>query len=117
MISQSAYQVLCECVNFAIEDDFLNASLSLPSSNPKLTDELQQFAKPYVLVIHKPSGRGFYLNRQYHHIVDVSNCQEPENPTEVSRDQLPGCGDLPSWVCQELSCTDDYRCYDSFWLY
>lgn len=87
------------------------------NSEELIKNGLDRFVKPYVLVIHQPSGRGFYLDREYRHILDISNCQEPQNPVEVARHHLCASSDLPIWVRQELSCTADHRCYDSFWLY
>lgn len=105
MISQSLYCSLCDSIQPA---DIVIID----------TDELQQFLKPYVLVIHKPSGRGFYLDRQYRHIVDISNCQEPKNPTEVGRQHLTAGSNLPAWVKIEkvkglVHCDN----FDTFWLY
>ncbi len=88
----------------------------------RFTEEMKSFIKPYVLVIHLLSGstwgrRGFYLDREYRHIIDVKDCQEPENSVKIARYRLPVTGDLPAWVLEELDATDDSSCYDSFWLY
>ncbi len=74
--------------------------------------ELHGFLRPYVLVIHQPSGRGFYLDREYRHIIDVDCCQEPENPVESERNHLCPSTNHPAWV-ESI----DYDEFDSFWLY
>ncbi len=76
------------------------------------TSEQNAFAGPYVLVIHRPSGRGFYLNRNYRHIVDVMCCRKPENPVEVERNHLCACSNMPEWAMAEKSCE-----FTTFWLY
>jgi hypothetical protein len=112
MISQSLYQVLCECINFAIGGDYSIPGLSLPPDESNLADEVKQFVKPYVLIIHRPSGHGFYLNREYRHILDVLNCQEPTNPVEVARHYLCASPNLPFW--KQTECSKEF---DTFWLY
>ncbi len=107
MISQSLYQALCNCVNE------LN-STALP---PEVEDEYQRFNRPYVFVIHQPSGDGFYLDRQYRHIVDVKNCQEPEKPVEVIRHHLYIDAVLPVWANQIDGFGLRTEEFDSFWLY
>ena len=110
MISQSLYFDLCRCTDKVINHDSLSPTV----------DEFSFFKRPYVLVIHRPSGRGFYLDREYRHILDVSNCQEPENPTEVARHHLCTGDDLPEWALQiknSLRRTNHFDNFDSFWLY
>lgn len=75
-------------------------------------DELKRFIKPYVLVIHRRWQRGFYLDRQYRHIVDVIFCQEPKSPVRVARQYVPNSPNLPDW-----SMVDKNEEFDSFWLY
>ncbi len=79
---------------------------------PGNREEMAQFIKPYVLVIHQPSGRGFYLNRGYWHIIDVDRCQEPTNPAETERHHLCPSTNHPAWV-ESI----DYEEFDTFWLY
>ena len=100
MISQSLYQTLSMCFEIVRPTD------------SRLKDEVSQFIKPYVLIIHRPSGRGFYLDRDYRHILDVANCQEPKNPVEATRRHLGACGNMPAWVMAEKS-----EEFDTFWLY
>lgn len=102
MISQLLYHVLCRNIH---------------GGGTALEGELEQFLRPYVLVIHQPSGRGFYLDRQYRHIVDIKNCQEPKNPTKVARHQLSSYDDLPAWALQIDSLGLRREEFDSFWLY
>jgi len=97
MISQSAYYNICEYIR--------------ESDTPAKVD-LKSFLRPYVLIIHRPSGRGFYLDRDYRHILDVANCQEPKNPVEATRRHLGACGNMPAWVMAEKS-----EEFDTFWLY
>ncbi len=109
MTSQSFYHTLQDCIGFALNESRLEC-----------TDEVSQFIKPYVLVIHHPSGRGFYLDRQYRHIVNVKNCQEPKNPVEVARHHLCVSSDLPDWastVEDGISRIVHFSNFDSFWLY
>ena len=105
MISQSLYFDLVDGLFWAGRESVM-----------EVTEEMESFIKPCVLAIHQPSGRGFYLDRQERHIVDVKDCQEPKNPVKVVRHRLPESGDLPAWVLEELDATDDFGCYDFFWL-
>lgn len=100
--------------------DLRNSIQSADIVAARNTDELQQFINPYVLVIHQPSRRGFYLDRQYRHIVDVTRCQEPENPALVVRHHYRASPSLPAWALQienGLSKIDHFNNFDSFWLY
>jgi len=101
MISQSLYHHCCKYVN---------------SSDTPTPDELQSFLRPYVLIIHQPSGRGFYLDRDYRHIIDIDRCQEPENPVEVSRHHLCACSNMPCWAIA-MSTLQQVNEFDTFWLY
>ena len=74
--------------------------------------ELHRFIKPYVLVIHQPTGRGFYLDRGYWHIIDIDCCQEPESAAETERHHLCPSTNHPAWI----ESIDDLE-FDTFWLY
>lgn len=113
MISQSLY---FDLITSALDPD-VRYSRSLRTVSNNHYAELKRFIKPYVFAIHQPSGRGFYLDREYRHILDVKDCQEPVNPVKIARHRLPESGDLPAWVLEELDATDDDTCYNSFWLY
>ena len=96
MISQSLYRDLCGFV-----------------PPHRWSDELRNFVRPYVLIIHQPSGRGFYLDRDCRHIIDVANCQEPANSARVTRHQLVVTySNMPAWAMNEKS-----EEFDTFWLY
>lgn len=103
MISQSLYQKIHDLLRDYQFD-----------CTPALDVEFNGFLRPYVLVIHQPSGRGFYLNREYRHIIDVDRCQEPKNPVETEKHHLCASTNLPSWVHTEVAGKDEF---DSFWLY
>lgn len=100
MISQSLYRELRMCFEVVRPTD------------PKIKNEVGHFLKPYVLIIHRQSGRGFYLNRDYRHIIDVDGCQEPENPVELTRQHLCACSNMPCWAMAEKT-----KEFDTFWLY
>jgi hypothetical protein len=40
-------------------------------------DYAWHFRRPYVCVIHEPTGRGYYLDRNYNHIVSVEDILRP----------------------------------------
>ena len=100
MISQSLYQTLSMCFEIVRPTD------------SKIENEVGHFLKPYVLIIHRPSGRGFYLDRDYRHIIDVASCQEPKNPVIVTRQHLGACRNMPNWAMVEK-----LKEFDTFWLY
>ena len=111
MISQSLYKAIHSLVG---ERHF--------EGNSPLDAEFHRFLHPYVLVIHQPSGRGFYLDREYRHLFDIDRCQEPRNPVETERHHLCASSNLPEWVNAELRESDlTSRAgpleFDTFWLY
>lgn len=112
MISQSLYRVIRSLV---AERHF--------DGNSPLDVEFHRFLRPYVLVIHQPSGRGFYLDREYHHILDVDRCQEPRNPVETTRHHLTMSSNFPEWANLILEQEEGTISksgmleFDSFWLY
>ncbi len=95
MITQPLYFELCE--------DWVK---------PIVSNELKSFLTPYVLVIHRPSRRGFYLDREYRHIIDVSRCSAPEGSSEVEEHHLSACDNIPLWVLAEKS-----KEFTTYWLY
>ena len=97
MISQSTYFYICEYIR--------------NSTTPAKVD-LKSFLRPYVLIIHRPSGRGFYLDANCCHILDIGMCREPENPVRVNRQYLGVCLNMPAWAIAEKS-----EEFDTFWLY
>ncbi len=103
MISQSLFETLGMC-----------AAIVRPT-NPRIEGELHSYIRPYVLVIHRPSGRGFYLNREYRHIISVECCKEPESPVETKRHHLCASTNLPAWVKSDFP--GRTLEFDSFWLY
>jgi hypothetical protein len=52
-----------------------------PISQQK-ADFIWHFTRPYVLVIHEPTNRGYYLNRGYQVIVEVQDPPIPGKPEE-----------------------------------
>lgn len=106
MISQSLYQA----IRSLVADRHFNG-------NSPLDVEFQRFLRPYVLVIHQPSGRGFYLDREYRHIFDIDRCQEPRNPVETERHHLAMSPNLPEWANLILKQVGGTLEFDSFWLY
>lgn len=106
MISQSFYQTLRESIDRAI---LLNPGKNLIEP---VSSELPGFLHPYVLVIHRPTKHGFYLDRNYRHIIDICNCKEPKDFIEVTRDYLCASSSLPEWVSEKKA--EDF---DTFWLY
>jgi hypothetical protein len=74
--------------------------------------ELYDIAHPYVVVIHRPSRRGFLLNRRYLHITDLRQVSEPLSYVEIARNHLCATSEMPAWVD---ACANDE--FDSFWLY
>jgi len=112
MISQSLYQAIRSLVG----QHYFGHGTSI------LDAEFQRLLRPYVLVIHQPSGRGFYLDREYRHLIDVDRCQEPRNPVETERHFLCASNNHPEWVNAELREADltsraGAAEFDSFWLY
>lgn len=85
----------------------------------ELRDEMAQFVRPHVLVIHHPSSRGFYLSIDLRHIISVCCCRIPENPAKIALGCLPRGSSLPPWVMETRgTCiVNDYSEFDSFWLY
>jgi len=112
MISQSLYQT----IRSLVAERHFNGTLPLDV-------EFNRFLRPYVLVIHQPSGRGFYLDRDYRHLIDVNRCQEPRNPVETERHHLCMSSSLPEWANLILEQEEGTISksgmmeFDSFWLY
>lgn len=111
MISQSTFFLVqallaCERAEGVMVDTLAATGRKIPEG------ELENLINPYVLVIHRPTGRGFYLNRDYRHIVDVCRCQEPDSPIEPTTSHLCASTNLPAWVFEE-----DPLFFDTFWLY
>lgn len=104
MISQSLYYALCMASSVATRHFH------------KIQEEWLRFYKPYVLVIHLPTRCGFYLDREYRHIIDVTCCREPENPVEVERNHLCASSNLPAWI-GEVGIGYPSDQFDTFWLY
>jgi hypothetical protein len=81
------------------------------------------FTRPYVCVIHEPTGRGFYLDRNYRHVVSVDNIPRPGTPGlpetlkrcvehETERHHLCASFTLPAWI-EGLSSNE----FTTYWLY
>lgn len=113
MISQSLYQAIHSLVG----------SFYFGHGTSNLDVEFQRFLHPYVLVIHQPSGRGFYLDREYRHILSIECCREPRNPVETEQHHLAMSSNLPEWVNVILEQEEGTISksgmmeFDSFWLY
>ena len=96
MILQSLYHELCA-----------------PLDSKNLEEcEMRSFLVPYVLVIHRPSRRGFYLDREYRHIIDVSKAIAPVEVTEFEENHLCACSNIPQWALAERS-----EEFTTYWLY
>jgi len=111
MISQSLYHRF-QCI---VSDYFDESFVPMDS-------EIAQFVRPRILVIHRPSGRGFYLDRDMQHLIDVDCCRIPENPAKIKRHYLGMDPDFPEWVNKivfpkETGDSCDYSEFDSYWLY
>lgn len=85
------------------------------------------FARPYVCVWHRPTGKGYYLNRNYGLIATVKDIvipvydggsTNPELPHTLTRClphetmEAQSGGAIPDWA-EGLPCTE----FTSFWLY
>jgi len=58
--------------------------------NQQEADYIWHFLRPYVCVIHEPTGHGYYLDRKYQLIISVRDItrpgsKEPDIPTELLR--------------------------------
>jgi len=73
------------------------------------------FARPHVLAIHRPSGRGVYLDECGQHMVSVRDCREPESPVKIARGYLHPITNSPEWI--ESGFPGGTLEFDSFWLY
>ena len=103
MISQSLYHYICEYIR---------------NSTTPVKDDLKPFLRPYILIIHRPSGRGFYLDQNCSHILDVRDCQEPENPVRVARRHLGSWLNTPAWVyADDVDGMIERTEFDTFWLF
>ncbi len=83
-------------------------------------EEMLQFIKPYVFVMHRPSRFGFYLSNSLQHIITVSCCQEPAYSVRITCRQLPG--GFPPWVMEMIlpkgwAVVNSHDEFDTFWLY
>lgn len=70
MISQSLFHFLQDLVvrrNSYVDHAFL----------PLSAREVSRFIRPYALIIHRPSHRGYYVDKGYFHIIDVCHCKAP----------------------------------------
>jgi len=85
--------------------------------------EIAQFVRPHVLVIHRPSGVGFYLGINMDHVISVNCCREPENPAKIARGRLPEGFNptlglwyhiLPGNTCHANGFDSEFN---SYWLY
>lgn len=106
MLSQAAYfeirgMVAAQIVATVRHDD---------RSSP-VDIEIIDFLNPYVLIMHD-DGRGFYLNRQYQHILDVKDCQIPEDIRRFMGGFLITGNHLPSWALQY-----PHKDFTTYWLY
>jgi len=89
-------------------------------------EKIWEFSRPYVCVIHNPTGRGYYLNRKYSRICnEVRNIVRPgveqhyAVPHTLSRclphetfDDQAASFDTPVWA-SEFPCNE----FTSYWLY
>ena len=79
-------------------------------------DELKKFIKPYILVIHRPSRRGFYIGGSFRCILSVSDCKDPKSPVKMVRQYLPKGYTCPVWV-DRTNVEYQVEEFDTFWLY
>lgn len=111
MITQSLYLELQEL----LLADLSNHGVPL---SEMVTEEQKGFIKPYMLIIHRPTKRGFYLDKDYRHIISVSNCQEPKAPIRGMGKYLGASPNLPAWVEKErVKGLTHCNNFDTFWLY
>ncbi len=98
MISQSLFLRLSSC---RIEDrEWVERNIR----------EFGSTLQPYVLVMNKVTKCGYYLDKQYRHIVDVEECEEP--PTATGNPISRGLKCAPKGVVSL-----HYTVWDTFWLY
>lgn len=112
MISQSLYRALCLLAN-AIHPVTTVRRIIKKVGCPIIEEELKQFVHPFILIIHRPTKQGFYLDQYLKHIIDVTNCQEPKNPVKTTREHLCKSPNPPGWV-RMIYKSDEF---DTFWLY
>ena len=72
--------------------------------------------KPYIIVIHKPSGRGYSLNRGYGLLnYDLGFISPPEDFVEEWDEWLAGT--TPRWVNEMGEHKDIQDQFHAYWLY
>jgi hypothetical protein len=88
------------------------------------SDFVYQFTHPYVCVIHEPTKRGYYLNREYNLIIEVTDIPRPGFigrsrpmldrvvPHETEPEHRASSFTTPKWA-EELPPSE----FTTYWLY
>lgn len=58
-------------------------------------DDLKNIIFPKLFVLHKPSGQGFYVDKDNDVILSVSECVEPKHKTKIPNSRFYAC---PFWA-------------------
>ena len=96
--------------------------------SPLTTQDAQalwNFVRPYVCVIHEPTGRGYYLDRNYCFVISVQDIPRPGIrvpkvselltrvvPHETEQRYQAASSSTPEWA-ENLPCDE----FSTYWLY
>lgn len=121
MLSRQAFLWICESFGLEVE---INSICEKPMNQQK-ADFIWHFTRPYVLIYHPTSKKGYYLDRDYNFIVDVQDPPIPGQPEpgvpetltrivphETERKHQGAAKGAPDWV--DFYSPSDFTTY---WLY
>jgi len=118
MITLFQYNTLYGAVCKAVEGMKPDTALSSAQA-----DFYWHFLRPYVCVIHEPTGRGYYLDRNYDHIISVRNIIRPGSQeghpmlTRVIRHETEQCHRAASHTTPEWAEQLPIIEFTTYWLY
>jgi hypothetical protein len=119
MISRRQFLALYKAVELMVSE-------GSPGTDAAEADFYWHLCRPYVCVIHEPTGRGYYLDRSYRLLIDVESIIRPGDDSvkqryamltrvvahETENGHRPGCSNEPDWATSK-PCAE----FTTYWLY
>ena len=117
MLTRRQFLALYKAVTLSIEE-------GCPLVSSEEADFYGHFTRPYVCVVHEPTGNGYYLDRSYRLLVSVASILRPGSevdrypllmryiPHETDNGFRPGCFKEPDWATSK-QCAE----FTTYWLY
>lgn len=110
MISRTAFNLIKS--GFSLIQDQYEGTTREPSQAE--AQIMWSWLHPYVVVVHRRTGHGYYLDREYRHVVSVRDIDVPQSWVERELKHQPSSRDeIPPFVAPVCSPDD----FDSYWLY